>query len=393
MSPTAIPREREKSLRKLAEMMNTRHHNPFPITKPLLDCFDVAITPEENDFLIRLGTEPFTYQDAALLSDLDENQFRSFFEGLKHKGVIWPKSSPDKRELFALSGILMGWFEVYLCDGEETPEKQEFARRVDALIKSWKKYNTFPIRNLINYRARRSNPQQRILPRGSEDETVKRRKIAVGQAVPIEPTKIYPAKTIHELLEKHGDNNSIAVVHCFCRQYRKMINEPCRFEHPAESCLTLGEISGFAVRAGVGRHISKSEAVALIRELSAKGAIHQVFHEGEDLEKPEIAICNCCWDCCAALASYNRGIVPLNLKSYFEARLSDASSCNGCGTCVQYCPVHAISLVNEKCNIDSRKCIGCGQCELQCPEDAVRMIPHERNVILPLENRSEARIR
>lgn len=131
----------------------------------------------------------------------------------------------------------------------------------------------------------------------------------------------------------------------------------------------------------------------MIRELEAKGAIHQVFYEGEDLEKPEVAICNCCWDCCGVLASYNRGFIPLNLKSYFEARLNDASLCNGCGTCVQYCPVRAISLVNEKCSIDSRKCIGCGQCELQCPKEAVQMISHERNVILPLENKSEARLR
>jgi ferredoxin len=131
----------------------------------------------------------------------------------------------------------------------------------------------------------------------------------------------------------------------------------------------------------------------LLERLQARGAVHQVFHENEDADQPEIAICNCCWDCCGLLGSYNRGILPLHFRSYFEARMSDAGLCDGCGTCADFCPVQAISLVGQKAQVDVRKCIGCGQCSLQCPQGAVGLVPHERNVILPLVKPSHARLR
>jgi ferredoxin len=204
--------------------------------------------------------------------------------------------------------------------------------------------------------------------------------------------KIYTSKTVQELIEKHGDTNSIALMHCFCRQYHKMVDEPCRFEPPPESCMAIGEMSHHAVKQGVGRLISKEEARELISTLQDKGVVHQVFHADENTENQEIAICNCCWDCCGVFGSYNRGILPLHLKTYFEAKLSSTEACQGCGTCVEYCPVHAIALVDEVSRIDTAKCIGCGQCALQCPEDAVTMLPNERTVMLPMVKRSQARI-
>ena len=121
--------------------------------------------------------------------------------------------------------------------------------------------------------------------------------------------------------------------------------------------------------------------------------VHQVFHQDEDIRKPEVAICNCCWDCCGVLGSYNRGIIPLNLHAFFEATLPETSACNGCGTCVDFCPVQAISMAEDISCIDSEKCIGCGQCEIQCSQEAIRMIAKERTVFLPLLKKSEARIR
>jgi Fe-S-cluster-containing hydrogenase component 2 len=54
--------------------------------------------------------------------------------------------------------------------------------------------------------------------------------------------------------------------------------------------------------------------------------------------------------------------------------------------------VQAISVKEEISFANPEKCIGCGQCELQCPEDVITMIPNEREVMLPLQKRSEARI-
>jgi len=50
----------------------------------------------------------------------------------------------------------------------------------------------------------------------------------------------------------------------------------------------------------------------------------------------------------------------------------DAETCTGCGICVEKCPVEAISMEDEKSEINMDKCIHCGTCHSVCTEEAVR---------------------
>jgi len=50
----------------------------------------------------------------------------------------------------------------------------------------------------------------------------------------------------------------------------------------------------------------------------------------------------------------------------------DKNECTGCGTCVEECSVDAITMENEKAEIDMDKCIRCGKCHEVCPEHAVK---------------------
>lgn len=46
-------------------------------------------------------------------------------------------------------------------------------------------------------------------------------------------------------------------------------------------------------------------------------------------------------------------------------------NCVGCGSCVDSCPVEAISLVEETAVIDKELCIECESCFDVCPFDAI----------------------
>ena len=46
--------------------------------------------------------------------------------------------------------------------------------------------------------------------------------------------------------------------------------------------------------------------------------------------------------------------------------------CNGCGICVEECPVDTIALKDEEAEIDMGGCIRCGICHDICPQDAVK---------------------
>ncbi len=374
-------------------MMNSRHRMPLPVNRAMLDCFDIALTDEEIDFLLRVGTEDFARKEVAARSGMPEEPARRLFARLTEKGFFWPQPGSNRTERFSLSGIMVGWFEIFLADGSETPEKEEFARRFDLYFRSLGKMNFFPVRNLINRSIQKAlPPAQSIIPDRAPDESAGRT-IAVQRTIDARPMRIYPAHNVLQLIEKHGGADNIALVHCFCRQYHRLIHEPCRFGMPSESCIAIGSLARHSVESGkCGRYISKEDAIALVQEMERKGAVHQVFHEGEDVEGTEIAVCNCCWDCCGVFGSYNRAILPLRFRSYYEAQLPDPALCSGCEICVEHCPVQAISMNGGIPAINRDMCIGCGQCRIQCAEDAIQLIPGERDVVLPLRKRSEARI-
>jgi len=45
--------------------------------------------------------------------------------------------------------------------------------------------------------------------------------------------------------------------------------------------------------------------------------------------------------------------------------------CTGCGSCIDVCPMDAISLADGKAVIDLDKCANCHACESVCPVDAI----------------------
>lgn len=55
--------------------------------------------------------------------------------------------------------------------------------------------------------------------------------------------------------------------------------------------------------------------------------------------------------------------------------LIDKEKCTGCGICVPYCPMEAISISDKKASIDQKNCVECGNCirprVVRCPNKAI----------------------
>ncbi len=60
----------------------------------------------------------------------------------------------------------------------------------------------------------------------------------------------------------------------------------------------------------------------------------------------------------------------LNQHSTAKPSIKTAN-CTGCGECVKWCPVQAISLVDKKAQIKKKTCIGCAECLSVCRFEAV----------------------
>lgn len=61
----------------------------------------------------------------------------------------------------------------------------------------------------------------------------------------------------------------------------------------------------------------------------------------------------------------NKGVIEMTVTV-------DEQKCDGCGTCVDACPVEAI-VIDQVAKVDAEICIDCGACEYECPNDAISM--------------------
>lgn len=52
--------------------------------------------------------------------------------------------------------------------------------------------------------------------------------------------------------------------------------------------------------------------------------------------------------------------------------------CEGCGTCMQFCPDACIKIKTEKAEINYDYCKGCGICARECPAKAIIMEKEEK---------------
>ncbi len=256
-----------------------------------------------------------------------------------------------------------------------------------------KKLNFFPVRGISNLLTPMfTKPCQTIGSIPSIPAKEKGSIIQINKNVGHEGSVVFPVQDAYELVDRHGTNNQVGILNCFCRKWRRMMDDPCRLDLPKESCVVVGPGVEHMCDHGFGRKIDKKDALKTLEELAKGGAIHTLFHERDDTKIPNVAVCNCCWDCCGIYGGYNRASIPIYFKSHYMAKVVASDACKACKKCLKYCPINAISLIDDKPVIQENICIGCGQCALQCPTNTFAMKPMNREVLVPMVKESEARI-
>ncbi len=51
----------------------------------------------------------------------------------------------------------------------------------------------------------------------------------------------------------------------------------------------------------------------------------------------------------------------------------DREKCTGCETCVEACPLEAISMQENIAVVDQQTCSDCGTCVGECPSEAISL--------------------
>ncbi len=174
-----------------------------------------------------------------------------------------------------------------------------------------------------------------------------------------------------------------AVVECICRKKKAMEGEKCAVTDRKETCMAANEIAAAALAHGMGREISKQDAIELLAENTRQGMVLQPSNT-QEIE----FVCSCCGCCCGMLSIQKQLPRPLDFWASNYYAVMDMDKCTKCGLCAKKCQVEAITVKKKNKKIDriklnAKKCIGCGNCVAACKFDAVALVKKDVEAIPP----------
>jgi len=185
----------------------------------------------------------------------------------------------------------------------------------------------------------------------------------------------------------------IGVGLCYCRHKMEHLGKAC--EAPQDICMTFNTTAASLTKHGHARQIDKKECHDLLQTAYENNLVQF----GENVRESVNFICNCCGCCCEAMIAARRFAVlnPVHTTNFLPE--VNENECNGCGKCVNVCPVEAMTLVSANdpkhvkmkiAKLDEDICLGCGVCVRVCIKNSLHLKSRPGRVITPLNGTHRA---
>jgi NAD-dependent dihydropyrimidine dehydrogenase PreA subunit len=344
--------QRDDVYRRLAREIDKM---PVPFTRTVsgveLKILKHLFTPEEAEVALNLNILPETLDRIHKRAKkngitLTGEALESLLNNLVEKGAISGGRSRKKGKLYSLAQLAVGMFEYQIdrltpgfVEDFEQYVKEQFHR--DLLHAKTQQMRTIPV-------SRSVTPDLHVEPYNDIRAYVRNFK------------------------------SDISVANCVCRQATDVTGGACRHSDMRETCLQFGSAARWCIEKGVGRAITKEEALAILDRAEEAGFILQP----QNAQAPRF-LCCCCVDCCHALKVMNMHPRPAELFTSNYHVTVDPSLCTGCALCVERCGMKALNMVQETTAVNLDRCIGCGVCTIACPTEALRLQKKDRLHVPP----------
>ncbi|MHA1671969.1 MAG: 4Fe-4S binding protein [Promethearchaeota archaeon] len=333
-----------------------KHLDKMPIGYPATESgIEIQIlkhlfTPEHAEIALTLGFYPDKIKKLHrklkqyTIEELENKLDDMYFKGLINRGIRNEEGEDVK--YYTIAVLAVGMYEYQL--NRLTPE---FYKDVE---------NYFDEGFLDEFN-RTGIPQLRTIP--------------IEQTIDHEQA-IASYDDLRKVIETVG--SPIAVADCICRKGTDLIGKPCKKTDLRESCFSFRTAAKVYIEKGLGREISKEEALKILEKAQEDGLVLQ---PGNSLRP--MNICTCCGCCCGILSHQNKLEEPAQFfATNFYAKV-DPDECIGCGTCEERCNMDAVHVEDAIAVVNLARCIGCGACVPTCTSEAIKLYKKEKDIIPP----------
>jgi ferredoxin len=343
--------------------------NRFPQGAPPSDLLyrilGLLFTEREAELVAQLPIRPFTAARAASAWKISLTEAQAVLDTLASKAILLDLQQ-DGESLYVLPPPMAGFFEFSLMRVRDDVDQK-------LLAELFYQYLTVE--------------EDFIKALFTEGQT------QLGRAFVHEPV-LTSDQALHVLDYERASaviasSPDIGVGLCYCRHKKQHLGTSC--DAPLGICMTFGGTARSLVKHGYARRVDAAEGADLLQE--ARG--RRLVQFGENVRRGVAFICNCCGCCCEAMIAAQRfgSLRPVHTTNFLP--VVDAAACNGCGRCVNACPVGSMALVSaqdpkhqkkKRAHLDAATCLGCGVCVAACEKAALSLARRPERVITPLDS-------
>ena len=354
----------------------TERLNRFPQGAPPSDLLyrilSLLLSEREAGLVAQLPIKPLTARKAAQVWGMREAEARNVLDGLASRAILIDVEGPHGT-VYALPPPMAGFFEFSMMRVRDDLDQHLLAELFYQYVTVEDEFITALFAN-----------GETQLGRAFVNEPALADARAAGHTGD-EVMRVLDHERASEVI---GTAQHMGVGLCYCRHKAEHVGKACAA--PQGICMTFGVTADSLIRHGYARRVDKVEGQALL----AQAYEHRLVQFGENVQRDVAFICNCCGCCCEAMIAQRRfgRLNPVHTTNYLP--VVEAAKCNGCGKCVDACPVEAMTLVSandpakarkRRAELDASVCLGCGVCTRVCPTDGLHLEARAERVITPVD--------
>jgi len=324
----------------------------------------MLFSEREAQLVAQLPIKPFTAKKAARIWKMDITQTKNVLDTLADRAILVDFESDNDTE-YSLPPPMAGFFEFSLMRVRDDIDQ----KLLSELFHEYMNVEEDFIRDLFTLGETQLGRTFVNEPALTDDNAL----------------LVLDYERATEVIKTATD---IGVGVCYCRHKMEHVGKDC--DAPKDICMTFNSVASSLIRHDYARKIDVPECMDLLEEAYE----HNLIQFGENVRNRVSFICNCCGCCCEALIASRRFALmnPVHTTNFLP-RINNVS-CNGCGKCVNVCPVEAMVLIsaNDPSNIkrkiaklEENLCLGCGVCVRVCSKNSILLEPRKERVITPMD--------